>query len=88
MPSKSGMSQSLSGVAAVVAVIATFIITPLFFQISAPLVSSYALSQYGSDWQDAAGLLWGIVSVFLVYWVSNLLTQEFLIKRGLNTFIR
>jgi hypothetical protein len=85
---KSGISETWNGVAAVVAVVATFFITPMFFQITVGWVRDFAVSQYGYDWEDAAGLLWGIVSVFLIYWVSNLLAQEFLIKRGINTFIR
>jgi hypothetical protein len=84
---KSGISESISGVAAVVAVVATFFITPVFFQITIGWVRDFAASQYGYDWEDAAVLLWGIVSVFLIYWVSSMLTQEFLIKRGINRLI-
>ena len=85
---KSGISETWNGVATVLAVIATFFIAPVFFQITVGWVRGFAVSQYGYDWEDAAVLLWGIVSGALIYWVSNLLAQEFLIKRGINTFIR
>ncbi len=87
-PSKSGISASWDAVAAVVSVLATFFITPVAYNYSVAWVREFTISQYGIDWVDAATALWGLVIVFLVYWIANMFTHEFLIERGLKRISR
>jgi hypothetical protein len=85
---KSGISESWNGVAAVVAVVATFFITPLFFQITAGLVRQFAATQIAPEFAEIATFCWGLISLFLIYWLSNLLAHEFLIERGIKKLLR
>jgi len=78
---KSGMAQAWEAFATVAAIVATFILAPVVFQISEVAVQSWAASQYGSEWIDAATLLCGIASAVVVYWAAYMIVLEFFIKR-------
>jgi hypothetical protein len=83
-----GISQSWNSVAAVVAVVATFFITPIFYQMTVGLVRQFAATQIAPEFAELASFGWGIISIFLIYWVSNLLAHEFIIERGIKKLIR
>lgn len=87
-PQRSGFAQSLDGVANVLAIVATFFIGPMLFQVSIGWVQEFTASQYGQAWISMASLLWAIVSAAVVYWTVRGLITEFLLKRGINNLIR
>lgn len=87
-PQRSGFARSLDGVANVLAIIATFFIAPMLFQVSIGAVQEFTASQYGQAWMSIASLLWAVISAAVVYWTVRGVTTEFLLKRGINNLIR
>lgn len=87
-PQRSGFAQSLDGVANVLAIVATFFIGPMLFQVSIAWVQEFTASQYGQAWISIATLLWAIISAAVVYWTVRGFVTEFLLKRGINNLIR
>ena len=83
-PPKSGMAASWEALASVCAVLGTFFVTPIVYNFSIGWVREFTATQYGEAWVDASGPLLGLVCVFLVYWLLNMFTHEFLIERRLN----
>lgn len=87
-PQRSGFAQSLDGVANVLAIIATFFIAPMLFQVSIGAVQDFTTNQYGPAWLNITTLVWAIISAAVIYWTVRGVATEFLLKRGINNLIR
>ena len=87
-PQRSGFAQSLDGVANIVAIIATFFLGPMLFQVSIGAVQDFTANQYGPAWTNITTLLWAIISAAVIYWTVRGVATEFLLKRGINNLIR
>lgn len=87
-PPRSGFAQSMDGIANVLAIVATFFIAPMLFQISIGWVCEFAAAQYGAQFIGLASALYGFVCAAIIYWLVRGVTTEFLLKRGINNLIR
>jgi hypothetical protein len=87
-PQRSGFAQSLDGVANVLAIIATFFIAPMLFQVSIGAVQDFTTNQYGPAWLNITTLVWAIIKAAVIYWTVRGVATEFLLKRGINNLIR
>ena len=86
-PQRSGFAQSIDGVAAVIAVIATFFVAPIFFGSTIVPVTDFTTEHYGADTQGLATLLWIIVSGLLVFFAIRAAATVALIRLGIASLM-
>ena len=87
-PPRSGVAQSTDGVATVVAIVATFFVSPMLFQFSIGWVQQFAVSQYGASATGIATLLWIVACGAGVYWAAFGFAADRQIKNRINNLIR
>lgn len=80
--------RSMEGLAKVVALIVTFLLTPPLWSFTAGWISAYAENQYGAGTGVFASLVWGVLMAMLVYHTSKAMIGTALVMGGLGVVMR
>lgn len=68
---RSGNTGAASGLLIVLAIVATFFLSPLLYRLTILKVQAYTVSNYGYGFEDFVALAWGCVCAALVFFVSR-----------------
>jgi hypothetical protein len=80
--------RSMEGLAKVVALIVTFLLTPPLWSSTVGWVSSYSETHYGVGTGGLASLIWGVLMAMLVYHTSKATIGTALVMGGLGIAMR
>lgn len=80
--------RSMEGLAKVVALIVTFLLTPPLWSSTVGWISAYAENQYGAGTGGFASLVWGLLMAMLVYHTSKATIGTALVMGGLGVVMR
>ncbi|WP_417681679.1 hypothetical protein [Roseibium sp.] len=78
--------SSATGLANVVAVIVTFFLTPLAYDVTGVWVRQFTAAHYAPDLVGLVDFLWGVLLVAVIFFVSRMTTGTLIIM-GAITFI-
>lgn len=81
-------TSSVYGVANILAIIITFLGTPAVYGRTIDWVQRYAASNYGYGLEDFVALMWGLICMTLVFFVSRASVSTALVMGGLTIATR